>query len=237
MLLVGSLLFHLFIVASAVVVGLWAHVLRRFAPDRLLPLGQGWSRVAIGVLRLLCGIAVRVEGKENIPPGAVILAAQHQSAFDTLLWFAELEQPAYVMKRELLNLPILGPLLLPAKQIALDRAGGATALRKLVADVQVAAAAGRQIVIFPEGTRVAPGARVELQPGIVSIARATGLPVVPVATDSGRCWGRDTIRKRPGTIHVRIFPPLPDGLDRAGMLAALAHAFYERGAVDKVVGS
>jgi 1-acyl-sn-glycerol-3-phosphate acyltransferase len=94
---------------------------------------------------------------------------------------------------------------------------------------RAAGAAGRQVIIFPEGTRVAPGAEVALQPGIVAIARATGLPVVPVATDSGRYWARDAIRKRPGTIRIKLFPALPAGLDRAAMLEALHEAFYQRG--------
>lgn len=228
MFLIGSAIFNLFLVCSGVVGGLWGHVLVRTAPDRLLPYGQAWSRVLLGALRLFCGIDVVVEGIANLPPGGVIIAAQHQSAFDTLVWFTLLDQPSYVLKQELTKLPILGPLLIPAGQIALDRTGGAKALRALTGQVKRAGAAGRQIVIFPEGTRVAPGQRVALQPGIVALARATHLPIIPVATNSGRCWGRNAFRKRPGTINIRVFPALPDGLDRPALLAALEAAFYER---------
>ncbi|MDD2877819.1 MAG: lysophospholipid acyltransferase family protein [Acidiphilium sp.] len=229
MFLIGSLLFHGFIMISAVTAGIIALGLNRLAPGRLLPFGQAWARLALGMLRAFCGINVVVEGMENLPPGGVILAAQHQSAFDTLIWFTLLDKPSYVMKQELRRLPIIGGLLVPAGQIAIDRAGGARALRDLIEQVRAAGAAGRQIIIFPEGTRVAPGARVKLQPGIVAIARATGLPVVPVATNSGRYWPRDAIRKRPGTIKIRVFPPLAASLDRAAMLAALEACFYERG--------
>jgi 1-acyl-sn-glycerol-3-phosphate acyltransferase len=230
MFLLGSLLFHAFIILSGITAGLWAHVLRRLAPDRLLPFGQAWTRLALAALRVLCGIRIVYEGLENIPEGPVILAAQHQSALDTMIWFTRLQRPAYVMKQELTRLPVLGPLLIPSGQIPLDRAGGARALRALTEGVRAAAAAGRQIIIFPEGTRVAPGQRTTLQPGIVAIARATGLPVIPVSTDSGLCWGRDTIRKRPGTVHVRVHPPLPPGLDRRDMLHALEIVFYSANA-------
>ncbi|MGC9269021.1 lysophospholipid acyltransferase family protein [Acidiphilium sp.] len=229
MFMFGSLLFHLFIIVSAVSAGVVALALNRFAPARLLPFGQAWARLALTMLRVLCGINIVVEGLENLPPGGVILAAQHQSAFDTLVWFTLLGRPSYVMKQELRRLPVIGGLLEPAGQIAIDRTGGARALRLLIEQVRAAGANGRQIIIFPEGTRVAPGQVAQLQPGIVAIARATGLPVLPVATDSGRYWPRDAIRKRPGTIRIKIYPPLAHGLDRIEMLAALHEAFYERG--------
>ncbi|MCF3946854.1 1-acyl-sn-glycerol-3-phosphate acyltransferase [Acidiphilium sp. AL] len=229
MFLIGSGIFNLIIFGTGAIGGLWGHVLRLTAPARLLPFGQGWARLVLGALRVFCGIDFVVEGMEFLPPGGVILAAQHQSAFDTLVWLTLLEKPTYILKQELTKLPIFGPLLVPAGQIALDRTGGAKALRGLTEQVKRAGDAGRQIVIFPEGTRVAPGRRVALQPGIVALARAAHLPVVPVATDSGRCWGRNAFRKRPGTIRIRVFPALPDGLDRAALLAALEDAFYERG--------
>lgn len=224
----GSVLFHGFVVISAITAGGIAHLLQRVAPARVLPFGQAWARLAFRALRWLCGVDFVVEGREHLPPGGFILAAQHQSAFDTLVWFILLEKPAYVMKQELLKMPIIGGLLLPAGQIAIDREGGARALRDLTTQVRAAAKAHRQIIIFPEGTRVAPGAQVTLQPGIVAIARATGLPILPVATDSGKYWARDAILKHPGTIRIRIDPPLPPNLDRAAILAALHHAYYER---------
>jgi 1-acyl-sn-glycerol-3-phosphate acyltransferase len=229
MFLIGSLLFHGFIVASAVIAGGFALILNGVAPQRVLPFGQAWARLALGVLRVVCGVKFEVIGLENLPTGGVILAAQHQSAFDTLVWFTLLDRPSYVMKQELRDMPIVGRLLVPAGQIAIDRNGGAGALRALIEQVRAAAAAGRQVIIFPEGTRVAPGAEVALQPGVVAIARASMLPVVPVATDSGRYWARDAIRKRPGTIRIRLYPALPPGLDRAAMLGALHEAFYRRG--------
>ncbi len=190
MFLIGSVVFYIILFGSAAIGSVWGHVLRRFAPDRLLPYGQAWARMVLAALRLFCGIRVEVAGLENIPPGGAILAAQHQSAFDTLVWLTMLEKPSYVLKEELTKLPLFGPLIVPSGQIALDRTGGGKALRRLVEKVTGALKAGRQIVIFPEGTRVAPATRGKLQPGIVALARASDAPVVPVSTDSGRLWGR-----------------------------------------------
>jgi 1-acyl-sn-glycerol-3-phosphate acyltransferase len=97
-------------------------------------------------------------------------------------------------------------------------------MRHLVKAGRAAAAEGRQIVIFPEGTRVPPGQRVPLQPGVAALATATGLPVVPVATDSGYCWGRRAFRKLPGTITIRVRPAIPPGLHRVALLQALVEA-------------
>lgn len=229
MFLLGSALFNLVMYASGALGSLWGQVLKRTAPERLLPLARGWSRLVFASLRAFCGIRIETEGLESLPPGPVLIAAQHQSALDTLIWLKLVDKPAYVLKAELLKLPLFGSLVLPAGQIAIDRSGGSAALRRLVADVQKAAAEGRQIIIFPEGTRVAPDARGRLQPGVFAIARATGLKVVPVATDSGRFWGRNAFRKRPGTVRIRVFPPLPEGLDRGAMLGALGHLFYDVG--------
>ncbi len=229
MFLIGSVVFNIILFGSAAIGSVWGHVLRRFAPDRLLPYGQAWARMVLAALRLFCGIRVEVAGLENIPPGGAILAAQHQSAFDTLVWLTMLEKPSYVLKEELTKLPIFGPLIVPSGQIALDRTGGGTALRRLVEKVTGALKAGRQIVIFPEGTRVAPATRGKLQPGIVALARANNAPVVPVSTDSGRLWGKKAFRKRPGIIHIKVWPPLPKDLDREALIANLEKAFYESG--------
>ena len=105
--------------------------------------------------------------------------------------------------------------------IPVDRNAGAAAMRELIRHAGAAAAAGRQIVIFPEGTRVAPGVPAKLHPGVAALAARTGLPVIPVATDSGHYWGRRAFRKRPGTIHIAILPPLPGGLPREAQMARM----------------
>lgn len=183
-----------------------------------------WARGVIGLLRVVCGVRVELRGLANIPPGGVVLAAKHQSAFDTAIWLAVLPDAVYVLKRELLAIPLYGWHARKAEMIPVDRAGGGGALRGMLRAAVAAVAEGRQLVIFPEGTRTAPGERVPYQPGVVAIAAATGAPVVPVATDSGRSWGRRAFHKHPGVIRVSVLPPLPARQSRAALLAALEDA-------------
>ena len=114
-----------------------------------------------------------------------------------------------MLKSELLRIPLFGPLMPLTGMIAVDRSGGANALRGLVREGERAMREGRQIVIFPEGTRAEPGAMLPLQPGVAALAARTRLPVIPVVTDSGHCWGRRAFHKRPGTIHIRVLKPIP----------------------------
>ncbi|MCO6418264.1 1-acyl-sn-glycerol-3-phosphate acyltransferase [Siccirubricoccus sp. KC 17139] len=219
-----SILFNLAFYVITASAALLAQPLLLAPRGWLLPPMRWWASTILWLLRHLCGIRVRVTGLEHLPPGGALLAAKHQSAFDTVIWLRLLPDTAYVLKRELLWIPFYGWLARKVGMIAVDRAAGATAMRSLLKAGRAAAAAGRQIVIFPEGTRVAPGARVAYQPGVAALAAATGLPVLPVATDSGLCWGRRTFLKRPGTITVAILPPLPQGLRREALLTALETA-------------
>lgn len=194
------------------------------APRRwIMAVMRLWARMVLGMLRGICGIRFRLEGAEHLPPpgAAALIAAKHQSAFDTIVWLALLPDAAYVLKRELLRIPLYGQLAARAGMIAVDRSAGASAMRTLLRGGRDAVAAGRQIVIFPEGTRVAPGHRVPYQPGIAALAAATGLPVIPAATDSGRCWGRRAFRKPAGLITLRILPPLPTALRREALMQSL----------------
>ena len=184
-----------------------------------------WARAMLAAATVILGIKVRVSGREHLPAGPALIASQHRSAFDTLIWFMLVPMPSYVMKRELIRIPVFGQVARAAGMIAVDRAGGSGAMRALLAAVRAAIAADRQVVIFPEGTRVRAGQHVAPQPGIVALATATGLPVIPVATDSGRCWGRGLFDKHAGTIHIAIGPPIPPGLRREALLGALTTAW------------
>lgn len=184
-----------------------------------------WAGRVLALLRLIAGIRVRVLGAEHLPrEGAALIAAKHQSAFDTVVWLSLLPAAAYVLKRELLAIPIYGWWAAAAGMIPVDRSAGASALLGLLRAAERAAAEGRQIVIFPEGTRVAPGERRRYQPGVVALHERLRLPVIPVATDSGRLWGRRAFRKRPGTITLSVLPPIPPGLPRSEFLQRLESA-------------
>jgi 1-acyl-sn-glycerol-3-phosphate acyltransferase len=201
-------------------------------------LARFWARTVLGGLKPICGITLAIGGREHLPgEGPAIIASQHQSAFDTIIWFLLVPDAAYVLKKELTRIPVYGALARKLGMIAVDRDAGAAAIRSLLRDGDKAVAAGRQIVIFPEGTRGAPGAHLKLHPGIAALAARTGLPVVPVSTDSGLRWGRRAFRKQPGTIHVTIHAPLPPKLKREDLMARL-DAIYAADAkpVDNSVG-
>lgn len=172
---------------------------------------HGWVAFHRWASRALLGIDFRVEGA--IPAGPVLYAAKHQSLYETFQFAALLDGPAIVMKRELASIPVWGWAARRYGMIVVDREGAARALRAMMAEGEKARAEGRAVVIFPEGTRVAPGRSPPLQPGFAGLYRALGLPVVPVALDSGRVWPRHGA-KRPGTITFRFGDPIPPGLPR-----------------------
>ncbi|MBO1075667.1 1-acyl-sn-glycerol-3-phosphate acyltransferase [Roseomonas marmotae] len=224
MTLLRSALFNLLffgVTAGAVLLGL---LLLPF-PRRLTRRhAQGWAHLMLWLLRVVCGIRVRVTGREYLPTGPAVIAAKHQSAFDTIIWLALLPDPVYVLKKELLRIPVWGTVARKYGAVAVDRAGGARALKQMVREAAAAAAEGSQIIIFPEGTRTSPGQRVSYQPGVVALGAAVGRPIIPAATDSGLFWGRRAFAKRPGTLTVALLPPLPMGLPRAALLARMEEA-------------
>ena len=209
MLLLRSLLFNaVFFGLGAVLLILGSPLL--LAPRRLQRRGmRAMAGITLWALRHTVGITIRVTGGEHLPAsGAALIAAKHQSAFDTLIWFTLVPDVAYVMKKELFLIPFYGWYARRAPMIGVDRAAGSKAMRQMMRDAQALARDGRQIVIFPEGTRTSPGQRVPYQPGIVALASTLRLPVIPVATNSGEFWGRRRFLKRPGVLEVRVLPPL-----------------------------
>lgn len=178
---------------------------RRFQRRAMRWMAQG----LVWLMAKTVGVTVRVTGREYLPvEGAALIAAKHQSAFDTVIWFTLVPDVAYVMKKELFSIPFYGWFARRAPMIGVDRAAGGKAMRQMIREAQVVIREGRQIVIFPEGTRTTPGERVPYQPGIVALASTLKLPVIPVATNSGEFWGRHHFLKRPGTLEVRVLPPL-----------------------------
>jgi 1-acyl-sn-glycerol-3-phosphate acyltransferase len=190
--------------------------------SRALAAMRAWGRASVWLLRVVCGTRVVVEGAERLPTGgAALIAAKHQSAFDTVVWFALLPRVAYVLKAELLRLPLYGRLAKAAGHIVVDRDAGAKTMRGLLRDGKAAAAEERQVVIFPEGTRMAPGATVPFQPGVAALAAVMAVPVIPVATNAGLFWGREAFLKRPGTLRIVVLEPLPAGLPKDTLLREL----------------
>jgi 1-acyl-sn-glycerol-3-phosphate acyltransferase len=178
----------------------------------------------VGLFHRLCthvlGIRTRVEGE--VPAERCVIAAKHQSMFETIEMVRLTRLPIIVLKRELADVPLFGWMTRRYGVIPVDRTAGAKALRNLVAQGKAAASTGRPILIFPEGTRVPVGETPPLQSGFAALYRAVGLPVVPVAVDSGRIWGRGLV-KRAGTVTFRIADPIPAGLPR-GEIEHRVHA-------------
>jgi 1-acyl-sn-glycerol-3-phosphate acyltransferase len=180
-----------------------------------------WIVFVLWWLRLTVGLTHRVVGRENLPAGPAILASKHQSSWETMAFTLLFDDIAIVMKRELLLIPVVGWAMARAGNIAVSRGEGAAALRGLVRQARLALAEGRRIVIFPEGTRVAPGDRKPYQVGAAALYRQLGVPVVPVALNSGLFWGRRQWIKRPGILTVEILPPIAPGLSREAFMQAL----------------
>jgi 1-acyl-sn-glycerol-3-phosphate acyltransferase len=221
MIFLRSLLFNLvFFVSSAIL--LTAALPALLMPRRVtIDIGILWVRFLLAALRIICGIRHEVRGRENLPDGPCIVAAKHQSAWDTLAFSLFIDDGCYVVKQELTRIPVYGWLLSKTGVVAIDRAGGARTLRAMVKAARVYLGEGRRIVIFPEGTRTKPGDRRPYHPGIAALYQQLAVPVVPVALNSGLFWQRRAFVKRPGLIVVEFLPPIQPGLTRRDFMARL----------------
>jgi 1-acyl-sn-glycerol-3-phosphate acyltransferase len=214
MILVRSLIFNALFYAN-----LTAHMIAAL-PTLALPYPclrvfiRSYSRTSLWLLRVVCGTKVEWRGLAKLPKGACIIACKHQSAWETFALYAVLEDPVYVLKRELMWLPLFGWYMWKAGLIPIDRSAGLAALARMTARARQALARRRQIIIFPEGTRRAPGAAPSYKPGVAYLYGKVGVPCVPVALNSGLFWPRRSLRRFPGTIVVEILDPIAAGLDR-----------------------
>lgn len=173
-----------------------------------------WAGLQRWGMRWICGARTEFRGLENLPPGASVIAMKHQATYDTIAPFLFVQNPAFILKQELLKAPVFGIYAQRTHMIAIDRAGGAKTMRKMLADTKVQADAGRAIIIFPEGTRQDPDATTDLKPGAFAIYRALEQPCVPVALNTGLCWRGSGFIRRPGLMIFEVLPPIEPGLDR-----------------------
>ena len=172
-----------------------------------------WISGIFALQRTLLRLDFEFRGTENLPDGACIIAAAHQSAWDTIAFYAVMNDPAFVLKKELYRVPMFGPYARRLEMIAIDRSGGAGEARRMIRDVADRLSAGRKVVIFPGGTRSAPDDIVPLKSGITALYRRSNVPVVPVSLNSGYFWGRRSFRKRPGCIVAQFHEPIAPGLE------------------------
>jgi 1-acyl-sn-glycerol-3-phosphate acyltransferase len=208
--------------------------------------GRVWAKVSLAMLAAICGLRHEIRGLANLPSGPCMIASKHQSAWDTLIFPLLVDGPAYVYKRELRWIPLFGWYLTRAGCIPIDRAGGPKALRHMIEHARASLALGHKVIIFPEGTRVAPGDHRPYHPGVAALYGQLAVPVAPVAVNSGLYWGRRSFRKRPGTIILEILPPIAPGMRRREFAAELERRIETasdallaeaRRTVDKTVGT
>ncbi len=216
-----SLLFNVFFFGWLIVMLLMMLVCLPFEPAYMQRVVRIWSRGLQRGTKAIVGLDYELRGEENIPDGPAIYACKHQSAWETGVFLVIFENIVYVMKKELLSIPFWGWYARKYGAVAVDRAGGVGALKGMVRDCHAFLDAGRSVILFPEGTRTAPGERRPYFPGIAAVYARSLAPMVPVALNSGLFWGRRKFIKRPGTITIEFLPPMPDGLDKRAFLSQL----------------
>jgi 1-acyl-sn-glycerol-3-phosphate acyltransferase len=214
MIFIRSTLFNIALILVTLVLGILGLPLVLGPRRWVCGLRDFWIRLVLVLLRWTVGLSHRVEGLENLPKGLFMVASKHQSAWETLALHMIFADPSIVLKRELLNLPVLGFYISKIGMVPIDRGAGSSALKYMIAQARKASGAGRPILIFPQGTRVAPGSEAPYHSGVFALYRALDCPVVPVALNSGTFWSRQAFFKRPGTITVRILPAIRRGVDR-----------------------
>ncbi|MBV5274840.1 MAG: 1-acyl-sn-glycerol-3-phosphate acyltransferase [Lamprocystis purpurea] len=201
--LVYLILSVLFFGSAIVVVGRFLSYRRRSR------LAQLWAKSNLGALRLTCGLGYRVSGWELLPATNAIVLCKHQSAWETIALRALLPvEQTWVLKKELLRLPLFGAALNSFSPIAIDRAAGMMGMKRLLKDGKKSLTSGKWVIVFPEGTRVRSGERRAYNIGGAVLAERSGYPVVPIAHNAGMFWGRQSILKRPGKIDLVIGPEI-----------------------------
>jgi 1-acyl-sn-glycerol-3-phosphate acyltransferase len=215
LILVRSVLFNILFYLNLLIY-LIAAIPTYFLPYRVLvAVAKSWGRSNLRLLRLVCGIDVAWIGLEKIPRGPLIVAAKHQSSWETFALLTLFDDPTFIVKRELMWIPLFGWYIWKARMIPVDRGARTQALVAMTERARVQLEGNRQLVIFPEGTRRAPGAEPAYKFGVAHLYAETGAPCLPVALNSGLLWPRRKFLRHPGTVRVEILDPIAPGLERA----------------------
>ena len=186
-----------------------------FMPYRaILAIAKTWGRCNLVLLRVVCGLDYEIRGLEKMPKGPIIVAAKHQSAWETFALVHLFDNPVFIVKRELQWIPIFGWLMVKARMVPVDRRAGSQALNAMTERARIELADNRQLIIFPEGTRRPAGAEPRYKYGVAHLYAAEGVPCVPIALNSGLFWPRRSMRRLPGTVLVEILDPVAPGLDK-----------------------
>ncbi len=222
MLAIRSLLFNaVFYLNLIVQMILWSPLFFLMPRKKAWFVPKFWARSSLWLQDKLAGTKSEIIGLENLPEGSFILAPKHQSFWDTIAFFPYLRDPLYILKRELTWIPFFGWYLLKMRLIPVNRGNRSRALKQVVVDTRREMEHDRQLIIYPEGTRRAPGEVPLYKYGIVELYSQLGMPVVPVAHVAGLFWPRRKFMRYPGTIKAKFLPPIPAGLDREEFMRRL----------------
>jgi len=219
MLFLRSLLFNVLfyvVLVCLLIVALPTFVL---PPRATLTVAKWWGKATLFLMRAICNIKVEFRGIEKIPAGPLVVVAKHQSFWETFALMPYFDRPIFILKRQLMHIPVFGQLLAKTGMIAIDRGAGVKALLDMTRRARAAVRSGCQLVIFPEGTRRAPGAPADYKTGFAQIYSSCGVPCLPIALNSGLFWPRRTFMRYPGTLVVEFLDPLPAGLPKIEFLS------------------
>ncbi len=173
------------------------------------------------LLKYICKITHEIQGKENIPKNAVMVASKHQSAFETFALFYYLPKSVFIHKKQLFLIPIFGQYLKKINMISIDRKGGASTMRHMLKRTKDKLSEGSSIIIFPEGTRKKPGDKPDYKSGFVGIYNQLNTQILPVAVNSGNCWPKHSYLKKKGHIIIRFLPLIKSNIEREKILKEL----------------
>ena len=229
MTLLRSIAFNILFVANLTARLLfWAPVFFVASEATCWRIVRNWARSSLWLLEHVAGAHSAMSGTEYLPEGSAIVASKHQSVWEILALLVSVDRPTFILKKELMSIPLFGSFARRMKMIPVDRSKRGGAIANMTEAARDAIAEGRRIIIFPEGTRTAPGARSDYRQGVFRLYEALGLPVVPVALNSGLYWPRNGFIKRPGTIRGEFLPVIEPGLDRQQFIPALRTAIETR---------
>src|ERR1700712_4743981 len=227
--LVYNVLFYL-VLAFWVILGIPTYLMPRWG---IMNIARYWARSSIWLMRIVCNTKVEYRGLEKIPEGPLIVASKHQSMWETFALLQFFDQPLYILKRELKCIPLFGWYLIKSNMIGVDRSAGGRSLLRMARLAGEEVRRGRQLIIFPEGTRTAVDSPPRYKTGVAQVYVDCGVPCLPVALNSGLFWPRRTFLRYPGTLVVEFLDPLPPGLPRKEFIAAISASIES--ATDRIV--
>jgi 1-acyl-sn-glycerol-3-phosphate acyltransferase len=222
-----SLVFNALFYAVLIVCAIIALPTFLMPPRAMLTVARWWAGATLFLMRVICNIKVEFRGANTIPKGPLVIVSKHQSFWETFALMSFFDRPIFILKRQLMHIPVFGQFLIKTGMISIDRGAGVKALLDMTRRARAAVRGGCQLVIFPEGTRRAPGAPPDYKTGFAQIYSTCGVQCLPIALNSGLFWPRRTFMRYPGTLVVEFLDPLPPGLPKDEFIARVKAAIED----------